>query len=527
MTPLTRSARLTSEPARRIARLLAAAEVASSVGRPEAASRLLDEAAELELDRLDRIRVAMVRARLHDDRAPDRPDTAALITLADEARTLGDGELAVALLAVAAQHCWWSYPDAATRQALTDAVRRLPAAPLDARVLAMLVQAAPMEENPEVRVRLARRGQNAVDGDGFLLGMAGHVVTDYAGSARQLEQAATELRAQGRLATLAGVQTMLAYSDLERGAWDSALEAAEEGLGLARESGNDAWLGPALTITSLMSALHGDETRADRLDADADRVLRARGDTNIQAVLRLCRGRRAAGRDDPETAMALLLPLFDRDAADFNPRSCIPAIFPLAGATARGRLPGEPVLAAIRAFVGETARVDPDLPPGLVTAAAYAEAVLGPEDEAEEHFREALAGAAPRPFDRARIEVAQARLLRRRRQRESARRVLRRAHASFAALGTTPLAVRTAHLLSDLGDEGDRPARRAWQSLTPQEAQIARLVAEGLSNREIGQRLFLSHRTVGSNLYRMFPKLGITSRVELARFVLGLDPAEP
>ena len=51
--------------------------------------------------------------------------------------------------------------------------------------------------------------------------------------------------------------------------------------------------------------------------------------------------------------------------------------------------------------------------------------------------------------------------------------------------------------------------------LTPQELQIARLAAEGLSNREIGTRLYLSHRTVGSHLYRVFPKLGITSRAQL------------
>ncbi len=51
--------------------------------------------------------------------------------------------------------------------------------------------------------------------------------------------------------------------------------------------------------------------------------------------------------------------------------------------------------------------------------------------------------------------------------------------------------------------------------LTPQELQIARLAAEGLSNREIGTRLYLSHRTFGSHLYRVFPKLGVTSRAQL------------
>ncbi len=55
-----------------------------------------------------------------------------------------------------------------------------------------------------------------------------------------------------------------------------------------------------------------------------------------------------------------------------------------------------------------------------------------------------------------------------------------------------------------------------FDQLTPQELQIAQLAANGLSNRDIGQQLFLSHRTVGFHLYRIFPKLGITSRAQLA-----------
>ena len=55
----------------------------------------------------------------------------------------------------------------------------------------------------------------------------------------------------------------------------------------------------------------------------------------------------------------------------------------------------------------------------------------------------------------------------------------------------------------------------ARDRLTAQELQIAQLAAEGLSNREVGERLFLSHRTVGGHLYRIFPKLGITGRAQL------------
>jgi DNA-binding NarL/FixJ family response regulator len=65
-------------------------------------------------------------------------------------------------------------------------------------------------------------------------------------------------------------------------------------------------------------------------------------------------------------------------------------------------------------------------------------------------------------------------------------------------------------------------AEPAWRVLSPQELQIARLAADGLSNREIGSRLYLSHRTVGSHLYRIFPKLGVTSRGQLHQ-VLGRE----
>lgn len=78
-----------------------------------------------------------------------------------------------------------------------------------------------------------------------------------------------------------------------------------------------------------------------------------------------------------------------------------------------------------------------------------------------------------------------------------------------------PWAVRARHELRATGETSAEPRGRPWETLSPQELQIARLAAEGLSNRDIAQRLFLSHRTVGSHLYRLFPKLGVTSRGQL------------
>jgi DNA-binding NarL/FixJ family response regulator len=94
------------------------------------------------------------------------------------------------------------------------------------------------------------------------------------------------------------------------------------------------------------------------------------------------------------------------------------------------------------------------------------------------------------------------------------------------AFGAFPWSERARKELRSTGIsvEGRTPGRR--ERLTPQELQIALMAATGLSNREIGQKLFLSHRTVGSHLYRIFPKLNITTRFQL-RDVLDNDGAVP
>jgi DNA-binding NarL/FixJ family response regulator len=75
------------------------------------------------------------------------------------------------------------------------------------------------------------------------------------------------------------------------------------------------------------------------------------------------------------------------------------------------------------------------------------------------------------------------------------------------------------------GESSHRREPGARDLLTPHELQIAQLAAEGLSNREIGERLYLSHRTVGFHLYRIFPKLGVTSRAGLSA-TLGVGYGE-
>ena len=122
-----------------------------------------------------------------------------------------------------------------------------------------------------------------------------------------------------------------------------------------------------------------------------------------------------------------------------------------------------------------------------------------------------LPGVRQWPFDTARVRLAYGEQLRRAHATAAARAQLTAAHETFTQLGAEPWAARAAAELHAAGSRGDAPAT----ALTWQEYEIAELAAAGLTNKQIGEQLFLSHRTVSTHLYRIFPKLGITSRAAL------------
>jgi DNA-binding NarL/FixJ family response regulator len=150
---------------------------------------------------------------------------------------------------------------------------------------------------------------------------------------------------------------------------------------------------------------------------------------------------------------------------------------------------------------------------------------LAADADAEPLYESATKGGGERwPYFAARAQLAYGAWLRRQHRMTESRTPLREAAQTFEALGLLRLADRARRELRASGEARRRREPGAWAQLTPQELQIAQLAAEGLSNREIGERLYLSHRTVGSHLYRLFPKLGVTSRAQLRD---ALDPPPP
>lgn len=145
-------------------------------------------------------------------------------------------------------------------------------------------------------------------------------------------------------------------------------------------------------------------------------------------------------------------------------------------------------------------------------------ALLGPDDEAEAHYQAAirLYDDLNRPMDRARSELLYGEWLRRVRRRSESREPLRGALRVFERIGAQSWAERTRAELRATGESVAAAAEAGGAQLTPQELQLVRLAATGLSNRDIGGRLFISPRTVGYHLYKAFPKLGVAGRHELA-----------
>jgi DNA-binding NarL/FixJ family response regulator len=103
---------------------------------------------------------------------------------------------------------------------------------------------------------------------------------------------------------------------------------------------------------------------------------------------------------------------------------------------------------------------------------------------------------------------------------------LKAAYAAFDAMGAHASADRAQRELLATGETVRKRTEDTSDALTPQEAQIARLALDGLTNPEIGQQLFLSHRTVEWHLRKVFTKLDIASRRELPGALPGLS-SEP
>jgi DNA-binding CsgD family transcriptional regulator len=515
-----RAAMLTPDPGRRAGRLLRAAEMGFELGRHDVVDRLLAEAEQYGPGPLQRARIAWIREMFHDGTPGDARHVRDLVQVADQTMLDGDTDLALNLLLGAALRSWWADPGEPARDLVVAAAERAVAAECDPRLLAIVAIASPISRGGDILARLTQvaAGDVADPQQALLLGMAAHAAGDFEQAVKFLSGSADGLRAQGRLALLAQALSMQANAAIQLGNWPVAVTAAHEGARLAEETGQPIRLAGAKTSQAQLAALRGQHDVADALISEAEQAALPGRLSVLKAIIQLARGMSALSARRHADAYGYLRRMFDPADAAFHQRELFAAIPYFAEAAVHsGQVDqARTVLAGVEPIAALTPA------PKLHVGLAYARAALAAGDDAEPLFDAAFDAEADRwPHDRARLELMYGSWLRRRRRVTESRVPLRAARDWFDTHGLRSWADQARQELRAAGETSRRRAPDAWDRLSPQELQIARMAAGGLSNRDIGQRLYLSHRTIGYHLYRIFPKLEITSRSQLTAALEG------
>jgi DNA-binding CsgD family transcriptional regulator len=515
LTALRRAVQL-SDPNHRGRRLFVAADLAYERGRPDIAAEMLHELERLDLDALEVAQARFISELLDARALTDRSRVADLIAIAEQAGAEGDRDLHHNLLWIAAARTWWASPAPDARQLIVDAANRAgPPIAADPRLVSIHAYSHPYANAAKVIDCLHFAGQSGVVGAepaGYLCS-AGMVTGALIESLRFCAIALDHARAEGRLGRLPRLLATQAILAVRLPNWDIAIPAAEEARRLATELRQPIWLATAETAVAMIAALRGEPAAAVAATGRAEQIALPLGATHIVALAQSGPALSALARGEHAEALRVAGRLFDPGDPAHHPHFACMAIGDLAEAaahtgdleTARGHL------TEVEAIVGGAPAE------WIAINLRHARAMLAENDhEAAERFEQALNANLDRwPFWRGRILLGHGRWLRRRRRVTDSRAPLREARDVFDAIGASDWGDQARRELRASGERSRRRVPEARDELTAQELQIAQLAAEGLSNREIGQKLFLSHRTISTHLYRVFPKLGITSRAEL------------
>ncbi|MEV7196229.1 AAA family ATPase [Streptomyces sp. NPDC093510] len=314
-----------------------------------------------------------------------------------------------------------------------------------------------------------------------------------------------------------GLGGAVAWSYVERGRWEQAREACARTTAVGRAAGLDHAVACAAAVDATLLAFQGDVSSSRTRAEDALTLIDPLESRSVAVYAHRALGAAAAAEGDYETAYGQLRMVFTADGSPVHYHASYPALADLAAAAVRC---GRHEEAA--AIVERSARALADnASPRLRALISRARGLLADPEDAEPHFRAAPADPLLEywPFERAQALLDLAEWLRRRRRIAEARGPLTEALGTFRRLGAHPWIERARAESRAAGLDVTDAVPDALAELSSQQRQIVRLAARGLTNREIGEKLFLSPRTVSSHLYRSFPKLGITARSQLRDLV--------
>jgi len=312
---------------------------------------------------------------------------------------------------------------------------------------------------------------------------------------------------------------LLCHDAFGSGRWAEADELAAEGLAKCEAVGSAIYVTSFVYHQALLAAVRGEHDKTQAITTKLIDWAVPRGARLVQVLSWHARAVAALGRGDFKQAYENL--------AAISPPGTFPAYegtalwtgMDLVEAAIRTNRPS-----AARAHVDAMHANDlPAISPRLaLTTFGSAAMATDDDDEAIRLFGQALAvpGADRWPFEYARVQLANGERLLRAQASGDARIPLQAALATFDRLGARPWITRCARQLQ-AADAATAKGTEKAAALTAQELEVANLAAAGLTNKQIGQRLHLSPRTVSTHLYRLFPKLGVTTRAALRDALSG------
>ncbi|MEV6140588.1 LuxR C-terminal-related transcriptional regulator [Nocardia sp. NPDC051990] len=323
-----------------------------------------------------------------------------------------------------------------------------------------------------------------------------------------------------------GALMHLCLDDYLTGRWDEAEYLAREGQTVCDSAGFPFFAWYFRYNRALIAAGRGRFAEANSLADEITHWALPRGVSAAALFARQPWALAAQGQGDFEAAFHHAAAMSPPGTLASHAPHCTWAMFDLVEAAMRtGRVP------EARAHVEAMRAADvAALSPRMALILAGAEALVSDEDEVSARVEAMLADPETQrwQFESSRVRLTYGEKLRRTAPPVRARPYLIAARDGFAAMNAEPWVERARNELRATGyRQRDLPTTSGPEALTAQEAQIARLAARGLTNKQIGERLYLSHRTVGAHLYRTFPKLGVTSRAGLTAALTRLpDPGE-
>jgi DNA-binding CsgD family transcriptional regulator len=516
-----RAAELTADAPRRAKRLYAAGDLAREVGRSSDAVRLLRAAQQIGLPPAEQA-MATFNLEIAESTWSGSAMIRDFARIARELADSGEGERAIEALDTISVRAYWERLDDETRRKVASISDEI-AVPSDHPTrLHVLGSVDPLGRAEQVVGQVGRLSPVGITDPQHLFEVGAAASSVWAENLALpfLRAAAAGARAQGRLSLLTHTLVFEAWAHLRLGAVREAITRAAEAARIAEEVRTLRYMVAARLAQAVAGVEQGEDETSERLIADAEALLIPLGANPMLSLPAFARGRLALAGERFGEAYEHLARIFDPEGVAFHPFVRGWALADIADAAVRG----DGDVDAVRGHLAEWEEIAAATgAPHLQVQVAYAAAILGQDAGREQRFRDAIAATqAEWPFYVARAQLAYGEWLRRHRRMTQSRAPLREAAETFDALGLVRYAERARRELRASGETVRRRDPSAWAQLSPQELQIAQLAAEGLSNREIGEQLYLSHRTVESHLYRLFPKLGVTSRAQLRG---ALDPA--